>query len=34
MINPMLIQSLLWFFAGVMLVYMLGRRRKRKVERH
>jgi hypothetical protein len=34
MTNPMLMQTLLWFAAGVMLVFMLGRRRKRKVERH
>jgi hypothetical protein len=34
MTNPMLMQTLLWLFAGVMLVFMLGRRRKRKVERH
>lgn len=33
MLNPLLMQSLLWLFAGVTLIMMLGRRRKRKVIR-
>jgi hypothetical protein len=33
MVNPLLMQSLLWLVAGVTLIMMLGRRRKRKVTR-
>jgi hypothetical protein len=33
MTNPLLMQALLWLFAGVTLILMLGRRRKRKVVR-
>jgi hypothetical protein len=30
MTNPLVLQSLLWLIAGVTLIMMLGRRRKRK----
>jgi hypothetical protein len=31
--NPLFMQALLWLFAGITLIMMLGRRRKRKALR-